>query len=73
MKFIQDNKNGSCDLVFSENEIEIIKAKGKLHFPEETLRHFGNTLIKIVADWNENFSPQVNELTTHINTKIDGE
>jgi len=73
MKFIQDNNNGSCDLVFSENEIEIIKTKGKLHFPEKTLRHIGNTLIKIVFDWNKNFTPGVNQLNTFDNTKIDGE
>ena len=55
MKFIQ-KKDGSCDLVFSWKEIFIILKKKKLTFSAEGLRHFGNILIKIVADWNSNFN-----------------
>jgi hypothetical protein len=51
MKFKQ-YKNGSCDIIFEDSEVEIIKNNKKMHLSDETLRHFGNTLVKIVADWN---------------------
>lgn len=60
MKFIQ-KKDGSCDLVFSWKEIFIILKKRKLTFSAEGLRHFGNILIKIVAEWNENFSEELKQ------------
>ena len=32
MKFIQNNDDGACDIIFSDNEVEIIKNKKKVSF-----------------------------------------
>ena len=44
MKFKQ-YKNGSCDIIFEDSEVEIINNNKKMHLSDETLRHFGNTLF----------------------------
>ena len=48
MQFIQNRKDGSCDIIFSEEEVKIIKKNKKLHLSALTLKHFGNVLMKIV-------------------------
>jgi len=64
MRFDQ-KEDGSCDLVFSWREIFILLRKRKLHFTPEALRHFGNILVKIVADWNSKFNEELrNKKTT---------
>jgi hypothetical protein len=63
-------EDGSCDIVFSFKEKLLILRKGKIHLSEEALRHFGNTLVKIVADWNIKFNDDIKNLQTDINTKI---
>lgn len=73
MKFYQ-KKNGDCDLIFNDEEIEIIKNKKKLSFTAEGLRHFGNNLVKIVADWNLKFNKDLKKKSTNsaeINYKND--
>jgi hypothetical protein len=37
-------ENGSCDIVFSKEEIEIINKKECIHLNSEALKHFGNHL-----------------------------
>tara|TARA_R110000796_G_scaffold68718_2_gene157268 strand:- start:79 stop:297 length:219 start_codon:yes stop_codon:yes gene_type:complete len=71
MKFVQ-KENGSCDIIFEEHEIKIIKEKNKLHLPPETLKHFGNVIAKIVMDWNVNFSDELKSLQTTYDTEIKG-
>jgi len=64
MKFKQ-YENGSCDIEFSWKERFILFRKGKLHLSDEYLRHFGNNLVKIVADWQIKFKEDiVNKQTT---------
>jgi hypothetical protein len=72
MKFKQ-YENGSCDIKFSWKERWIILTKGKIHLSDINLRHFGNNLIKIVADWNIKFNDKIKNLETFPNQKIDGE
>ena len=50
MKFKQ-YENGSCDIEFSWKERLLLFRKGKLHLSDENLKHFGNTLVKMVLDW----------------------
>jgi hypothetical protein len=69
MKIIQ-NKDGSCDIVFSWKEKFILLKKGKLHLPPETLRHFGNTLMKIVIQWNQNFDKGTSLKQTFSDTEL---
>jgi hypothetical protein len=72
MKFKQ-YENGSCDIQFSWKERLIILTKGKIHFSDVSLRHFGNYLVKIVADWNIKFNDKIKNLETFPDQKINGE
>jgi hypothetical protein len=72
MKFKQ-YENGSCDIEFSWKERLILFKNGKLHLSDEYLRHFGNNLVKIVADWNFKFNKEVQEKQTYTDTEIKGE
>ena len=71
MKFKQFD-NGSCDIEFSVKERWLILKKGKLHLSDEMLKHFGNNLVKIVADWQLKFREDVAKKTTFTDTKIEG-
>ena len=62
MIFKQNKEDGSCEIIFSENEIKIINEKKKFYLDAESLRHFGNVLMKMVADWNINFNDELNDL-----------
>jgi hypothetical protein len=72
MKFKQ-YENGSCDIEFSIKERWLILKKGKIHLSDEALRHFGNNIVKIVADWqlkfNENIASKQSTSGTEIQTK----
>ena len=72
MKFKQ-YENGSCDIELSWKERFILFKKGKLHLSDEYLRHFGNNLVKIVADWNFKFNKELQEKQTYTDTEIKGE
>lgn len=71
MKFKQ-YENGSCDIEFSWKERLILFKKGKLHLSDENLRHFGNFLIKMVADWNLKFKEDIANKSTFVDSKIKG-
>ena len=71
MKFLQ-YKDGSCKIIFSWKERFTLFFKGNLYLSDESLRHFGNNLIKIVADWNLNFNKEIQLKTTFDDTKIEG-
>jgi hypothetical protein len=70
MKFKQ-YENGSCDIEFSWKERIILLKRGKLHLSDENLRHFGNNLVKIVADWQLKFNNEIANKQTFTNTKIE--
>jgi hypothetical protein len=72
MKFKQYN-DGSCDIEFSWKERFILFKKGKLHLSDENLRHFGNNLVRIVADWQLKFREEVKNKQTYNDTKVEGE
>jgi hypothetical protein len=71
MKFKQ-YENGSCDIEFSLKERLILFRKGKLHLSDENLRHFGNNLVKMVADWQLKFNEDIVNRQTFTDTKIEG-
>ena len=71
MKFDQ-KKNGSCDICFTDEEIEILKRKRKLHLSAEGLRHFGNCLVRIVGEFQVNFDKDTKNLITKEDTLIKG-
>ena len=72
MKFKQ-YENGSCDIEFSWKERWVILTKGKIHLSDVGLKHFGNYLVKIVADWNVKFNDKIKNLNTFSNQKINEE
>ena len=69
MKFKQYD-DGSCDIEFSWKERLILFSKGKIYLSDENLKHFGNSLVKIVADWNLKFNENTKNLKTFTNTNI---
>ncbi len=69
MKFVQ-KKDGSADIIFSNEEIKIITNTKKLTLGDEALRHFGNNLVKIVSDWNLNFNKKIQNLQTEEDQEI---
>jgi hypothetical protein len=72
MKFKQ-YENGSCDIEFSWKERLTLFRKGKLYLSDENLKHFGNNLVKIVADWQLKFREDIINKKTFTNTKINSE
>ena len=72
MQFKQHD-DGSCDIEFSKEEIEILSKKGKLHLSDEALRHFGNVIMSIVIEWQAKFKKDTAEKITYTSTKIDGQ
>jgi hypothetical protein len=73
MQFRQNIENGSCDLIFSEEELEVIKKHGKIHFSPEVLKHFGNTLMKIVADFNMHFNEDLKNKKSKDDMIVEGD
>tara|TARA_R110000823_G_scaffold203412_1_gene334305 strand:+ start:446 stop:664 length:219 start_codon:yes stop_codon:yes gene_type:complete len=71
MNFKQ-NKDGSGEIIFSKEEINIIKKNKKLMLTPVSLRHFGNVLVRMVNDWNLNFSKEVANLQTDKDSKVEG-
>lgn len=65
-------KNGSCDIEFSWKERLTLLRKGKIHLSDENLKHFGNNLVKMVADWQLNFNEELKNKTTYADSKIEG-
>jgi len=69
MKVIQ-KKDGSGEMIFTFKERLFILLKGKVIFSDESLRHFGNALMKMVIDWQHNFSENTKNLNTSFDQKI---
>jgi len=65
-------KDGSCDIEFSKQERKIIHEKGKITLTAISLRHFGNNLMKIVAEFNKNFNKEIASTGTNQDSKIEG-
>jgi hypothetical protein len=63
-------ENGSCDIVFSKEEIKIINEKECIHLSDEYLKHFGNHLVHIVFKWQTKFNDEVKNLITNENTEV---
>ena len=65
MRIIQKHEDGSAEIIFSDEEIEIIRKRKKLIFTPLSLKNFGNILVKTVADWQSKFG---HKLQKHIST-----
>ena len=71
MKFKQHN-DGSCDIEFSWKERLTLFRKGKLHLSSEGFKHFGNTLVGMVVNWQLKFDEKIQNKLTLPNDKIEG-
>jgi hypothetical protein len=65
-------KDGSCDLCFTEDEINILSKYKKLHLSPEFVRHFSNTLFKIAADLTLNLDEKTQKLQSEVKMEITG-
>ena len=70
MRFNQQ-ENGSCDLIFSDEEIKVINKHKKLYFTPEFLRHFSNALMRMSVEFNERFDEKTKNLITRTDTTLD--
>tara|TARA_R100001460_G_scaffold66765_1_gene107040 strand:+ start:699 stop:917 length:219 start_codon:yes stop_codon:yes gene_type:complete len=61
---IRQYKDGSGEIIFSDKEIKIIGQRGNLKFTPEGLRHFGNNLVKIVAEFQLNFDQKTKNISS---------
>jgi hypothetical protein len=68
----KQHKDGSCDIEFSWRERLILFRKGKLHLSDEALKHFGNNLMHMLYNWQENFKEETAKKQTFPDTKIEG-
>ena len=64
MIFKKNKIDVSCEILFSDEEKKIINDKQKIFLDAESFRHFGNVLIKMVADWNINFNDELKSRIT---------
>ena len=69
MQIRQNLKDGSADIIFSWKEIWILIKYRKLHLTATGLKHFGNSIIKIVADWHANFGEKTKKEFTYTDKK----
>jgi len=72
MNIIQNNKDGSADIKFSEEEIKLIKEKGKLHFDPVAFKHVVNALSRMLFTFTLNFPEDTKNIMSDNNTKVDG-
>ena len=69
MKFNQQ-EDGSCDLIFSDEEIKVISKHKKLYFTAEFLKHFINLFMGLFFEFQKKFDKKTNSITSKKNQKI---
>lgn len=72
MRIKQNNLTGDAIIEFSDSEIKIINTNKNLKLTKEGLKHFGNVLVKIVVDFQNNFDSETKKLMTTDTTKVEG-
>jgi hypothetical protein len=78
MKF-EYKKNGFVDIVFSDEEIQILSKTKKLILEPLAVRHFENNLMRVIAEMHANLPENLKNLVSHdgqdneIKTKKDNE
>ena len=72
MKINQLNdKYGSGEIVFTDEEIEIIKENKKILLPAESLKHCTNTFVSLAIECNKKFDSKTSKLTSKIGQNIE--
>ena len=72
MRFIQNGKDGSCRVIFSEQEKKIINEKGEFMLDAMALRHFSNHLMRIVHEFYKLFPEEIKYKQTFEDSECEG-
>ena len=67
---IRQNEDGSGEIIFSEEEVKIIKQRKKLVLPKEFLKYFINLFMALFFNYQEKFSEKTKLRTTKLDKKI---
>ena len=71
MKFKQ-KEDGSCDLIFSQEEIDVMNKHKKIHFTPESIKHFGNCLQRMIWEFNSKLDSDLQNMMTYDNSVCEG-
>ena len=67
---INQKQDGSGEIVFSNQEIEIIKKQKKLILTKEFLKHFMNLFIGLFVEYQNRFDEKTKKILTTKNFDI---
>lgn len=63
MKIISTKDDGSAEIVFNEQEIEIINSKKKLFFEPTAMKSFVNNLVHVATVFNMKLKENAHQLS----------
>jgi len=68
---INQKEDGSGEIIFSKEEIDIICKHKKLTLSTEFLKHFINLFMGLFFEFQKNFDKKTNSITSKKNQKIE--
>jgi hypothetical protein len=68
---INQKEDGSGEIVFTDQEIEIIKKNKKLIMSVEFLKHFINLFLSVFFEYQKKFGTKTRNMTTPIDQEIE--
>ena len=68
---INQKEDGSGEIVFTDQEIEIIKKNKKLIMSVEFLKHFINLFMSVFFEYQKKFNTKTRNMTTPIDQEIE--
>lgn len=68
---INQKEDGSGEIVFTDQEIEIIKKNKKLILSVEFLKHFINLFMSVFFEYQKKFNTKTRNMTTPIDQEIE--
>lgn len=67
---INQREDGSGEIVFTDQEIEIIKKNKKLILSVEFLKHFINLFMSLFFEYQKKFDTRTKNMSTNIDQEI---
>jgi|TARA_R100000664_G_C2693644_1_gene96750 hypothetical protein len=71
MKILQNRKDGSGRIIFTDQEIEILNDKGYFEIDALTLKKIGNHLVKLVGEIHEYLPEETLKVNSFDNEHIE--
>lgn len=65
------DKYGSGEIVFTDEEIEIIKENKKILLPAESLKHCTNMFVSLAIECNKKFTEETAQLCSEMGQNIE--